>query len=155
MAQMCSWGVLLGVVHRVGLPAPGQASILGCTMEQHRPAAASWEYSNSDVLCGGQVPSRVASGAWLCLIQGCPSHWCYNGVTLLLQVCARMVACQERDPSSHGPELGVLQLSLNEDARIQPALPARSSDLASDSFVLVVACLGIYGPHHHCTAAPY
>lgn len=41
MAQMCSWGVLLGVEHRVGLPGLGQACIVGCTMEQHCPAAVS------------------------------------------------------------------------------------------------------------------
>lgn len=67
-------GALLAVVHRAVLPTPGQAYIFDCTREQRHPATASWERSNSGVLHGGQVPSRVGSGAWLCLIQGCPSH---------------------------------------------------------------------------------
>lgn len=60
---MCSWGALLAVVHRAGLPAPGQPCILECTGERHHPAAASWERDNLGVLLGGQVPSRAASGA--------------------------------------------------------------------------------------------
>lgn len=43
-----------------------------------------------------------------------------------------------RYPSSRGPEPVVLQLSLNQDAKIQPVLPARSSDLPSGTIVLMV-----------------